>query len=59
MARNRRKQLSMPYLGDLSNEEMFQEILEMRKLIEKALGCDVRQYCFPEKIQLITHFFKI
>ena len=57
MSKQRRKQLTMPYLGDLSNEELFEEILNMRHLIEKALGCDVRQYCFPEKIQPITHFF--
>lgn len=58
MSKNRKKQLSMPYLGDLSNEEMFAEIIEMRKLVEKALGCDIRQYCFPEKITPITYFFK-
>jgi len=59
MSRNRKKQLSMPYIGDLSCEEMFAEIIEMRKLLEKALGCDIRQYCFPDKITPITHFFKI
>lgn len=58
MSKNRKKQLSMPYLGDLSSKEMFAEILEMRKIVEKALGCDIRQYCFPEKITPITQFFK-
>lgn len=58
MSKQRRKQLTMPYLSDLNNEELFEEILNMRRLIEKALGCDVRQYCFPEKITPITHFFK-
>ncbi len=58
MSRQRRKQLTMPYLGDLNNEELLVEILNMRHLIEKALGCDVRQYCFPEKITPITKFFQ-
>jgi len=48
----------MPYLGDLSYDEMFQEILEMRKLIEKALGKNIRQECLPEKIKPITQFFE-
>lgn len=56
MSKQRRKQLTMPYLSNLNNEELFEEILNMRHLIEKALGCDVRQYCFPEKITPITHF---
>jgi hypothetical protein len=47
----------MPYLEGLSNEEMFEEILEMRRLVEKALGCDIRQYCFPEKIVPLAKFF--
>jgi len=57
MSKKRKKQLSIPYLGDLSYDEMFQEILEMRTLIEKALGKNIRQECFPEKIKPITQFF--
>ena len=46
----------MPYFDNLSNDEMFEEILEMRKLVENALGCDIRQYCFPEKIRPLSEF---
>jgi hypothetical protein len=58
MTKSRKKMISMPELGDLPKEELFNSILEMRRLIEKALGCDVRQYCFPENISPITRFFK-
>lgn len=58
MSKSRKKQLSMPFLGDMSYKEMFEEILEMRRVVEKALGCDIRQYCFPEKITTISSFFQ-
>jgi len=49
MTRKFNKQIKMPKFGELSNEELFEEIMGMRRMIEKALECDVRQYCFPEK----------
>jgi len=46
-----KKGLSMPGIDpSLPVEELFNRILEMRHLMEKALGCDVRQYCFPQHV---------
>ena len=58
LTRRRSKQISMPYLEeDLSMDELLERIIEMRRLVEKALGCDVRQYCFPERVTPLTKFF--
>jgi hypothetical protein len=53
----RKKNITMPKMGDLPQKELYQNILDMRRLIEKALGCDIRQYCFPDNIRPITQFF--
>ena len=59
LTRRRSKQISMPEMDSgLSTDELLERILEMRELVEKALGCDVRQYCFPERMTPLTWFFK-
>jgi len=51
--KTRRKVLSIPEMDPgISEEELFNRLLEMRRLIEKALGCDIRQYCFPQQVLL-------
>jgi len=42
--------------ANLSTDEILERMLEIRALIERALGCDVRQYCFPEPIKPLTEF---
>ena len=44
--------------ADLSTDELLERILEMRNLVEKALGCDVRKYCFPEPEASLTRFLR-
>lgn len=57
LTKRRSKQISMPEIeADLSTDELLERILEMRTLIERALGCEVRQYCFPEPIKPLTQF---
>jgi hypothetical protein len=58
LTRRRSKQINMPEIdADLSMDELFSRILELRTLVEKALGCDLRQYCFPEKVTTLAKFF--
>jgi len=57
LTRRYRKQISIPHLEeDLSMDGLLERIIEMRKLVERALGCDVRQYCFSESVMPLTKF---
>lgn len=57
LTKRRTKTISIPKTDpNLSLEELLQRILETRQLIEKALGCDIRQYCFPEPIKTLSNF---
>jgi len=47
ISKSRRKQISLE-LDFLQIEELFDKILEMRTMIEKAIECDIRRYCFPQ-----------
>jgi len=47
----RSKIISMPQVErDLPMEDLLERILQMRYIVEKSLGCDIRQYVFPEQI---------
>jgi hypothetical protein len=51
LTKRRSKNITMPQIEEnLSKEKLLERILQMRKIIEKALGCDIRQYCFPERL---------
>jgi len=51
LTKNRSKMISMPYIEeDISIENLLNRILQMRQIVEKSLGCDVREYCFPEQV---------
>ena len=51
LTRLRSKIITMPYVEeDLSMENLLERILQMRRIIENSLGCDIRQYCFPEQV---------
>jgi hypothetical protein len=51
LTRLRSRMIKMPYIDeDISMEKLLARILQMREIVEKALGCDVRSYCFPEQI---------
>jgi len=50
LTKTRSKMISMPYIEDISMENLLKRILQMRQIVEKSLGCDVREYCFPEKV---------
>jgi hypothetical protein len=57
LTKKRSKQISMPEIkADLSPDELLERIMEVRALVEKALGCDVRQYCFPEPVKTLSEF---
>ena len=57
LTKRRTKIISMPKTDpNLPLEELLQRILETRQLIEKALGCDIRQHCFPEPIKTLPSF---
>ncbi|MCD6535742.1 MAG: hypothetical protein J7K49_01750 [Thaumarchaeota archaeon] len=57
LTKRRNKQISIPHLEeDLLANELFERIIKIRKLVEKALGCDVRQYCFPERVMSLSDF---
>jgi len=57
LTRKRNKIISMPKIDpNISQEEILQKILKTRQLIEKALGCDIRQYCFPKPIQTLPSY---
>jgi len=59
LTKKRSKQISMPEIeADLPPNELLERILEVRALIEKALGCEVRQYCFPEPVKTLSQFMK-
>ena len=59
LTRRRNKQISMPYVGaDLTMDNLLDRILEMRRILERALGCDIRQYCFPERIAPLKRFLE-
>lgn len=49
LTRRRNKQISMPLIDvHLSMDKLHERILNIRSLVEGALGCDVRQYCFRD-----------
>jgi len=51
LTRLRSRMIKMPYIEeDISMENLLTRILQMRRIVEKSLGCDVRAYCFPEQI---------
>lgn len=57
MTRRFRKSISIPEFGvDLTPVQLFEKILEIRELIEKALGCGIREYRFPEPISTLSKF---
>lgn len=57
LTRYRRKQIFMPWIEiNYSLDNIFEKILKTRDIIEKALGNEIRQYCFPE--QLLTKFLR-
>ena len=59
LTRRRNKQISMPYVGaDLTMDNLLDRILEMRRILERALECDIRQYCFPERIAPLKRFLE-
>ena len=51
LTRLRSRIIKMPYMEeDISMEDLLTRILQMRQIVEKSLGCDIRTYCFPEQI---------
>jgi hypothetical protein len=51
LTRLRSKNITMPQIEEeISAGKLLERILEMRNIIEKSLGCDIRQYCFPERL---------
>lgn len=49
----------MPYVGaDLTMDNLLDRILEMCRILERSLGCDIRQYCFPERIAPLKKFLE-
>ena len=49
MTKTRNKVITMPQTDtSFPIEELFERIKEMRRIVEKALGVDIRQYCFPD-----------
>jgi len=59
LTKNRNKVISMPIMDrNISLKELLRMILKTRELIEKALNCDIRQYCFPEPIKPLSSFMR-
>jgi len=57
LTRRHGKQINIPKMeDDLSTDDLLERILEMKDLIEKALGCDIREYCFPEQVKSLTRY---
>ena len=57
LTKRRTKQISIPYMtAKLSMDDLLERILQVRSLLEEAIGCDVRQYCFREYIPPLTQF---
>jgi len=49
----------MPYVGaDLTMDNLLDRILEICRILERSLGCDIRQYCFPERIAPLKKFLE-
>ena len=59
MTRRFRKSISIPESGvELTPAQLYEKILEIRELIEKALGCSIREYRFPERISTLSKFVR-
>lgn len=59
LTRRRSKQISLPQIEEgLNKDELLERIVQIRSLLESALGCDVRQYCFPEPVTPLTQFLE-
>ena len=48
MARRFKKSFSLPLTGKISADEILENMLTLRTMIENSLGCDLRAYCFPQ-----------
>jgi len=56
LSRKFRKRISIPYIKETSSERIYSKILEVREIIEQALGENIRRVCFPEQIKILDEF---
>lgn len=57
LTRTRRNEIALPMDKDISPEDSLERILALSLLIEKALGTDIRQNCFPHASTTLSKYF--
>jgi hypothetical protein len=48
MARRFKKSFSLPLTAKTPADEILENMLTLRSMIENSLGCDLRAYCYPQ-----------
>jgi hypothetical protein len=56
IARRMKKFVSIPETEEKSEEEVYQDVMTVKSLFEKAIGTDIRQYLFPQAVSTLHNF---